>query len=56
MPCSGNYQVFETWNLPAGGEGYPLCEKAGIKAFFLIFLVISNLPEQARPARQQTLC
>ena len=37
MPCSGYYQIFQKWKLPAGGEGYPLCEidttQAGIKAF-----------------------
>ena len=37
LPCSGNYPIFKEWNLPAGGEGYPLCEidttQAGMKAF-----------------------
>ena len=36
LPCSGNYQIFQNWGFPAGGEGYPLCEidttQAGIKA------------------------
>jgi len=26
IPCSGNYKIFKQWKLPAGGQGYPLCE------------------------------